>query len=160
MLPSASFPLIISSFLVLGGCGIVGFNGGLAGIVRDNLDEAEANAEREKAAQALRAAPPDALAIYYDVATGKVGYHVLSTPHAVCGPNGAPWNLSSATITQGQLPSGLNMDLQGIIEGTPDQPGRWVATIKYSDVGCRGKQYPDQNVTFDFTVTGDAVPRL
>jgi hypothetical protein len=156
-----SFPLLVASLLALGGCGIIGFNGGLGSIVRDNIDAAQTNADNERAAEALRAGPPDSLSIYYDVTTGKVGYHVLSSPRAVCGPNGASWSLSGATIAQGQLPSGLNFDPQhGIIEGTPDQPGNWVATIRYSDVGCRGKQYPDQNVTFNFTVTGDAVPRL
>ena len=143
---------VMLSSLLPAGCGI-------DAAIYYGVVDAQKKAERERKNAEARANVPTALGIYYSITNGKVGHHVYSEPRAYCGIDGEYWNSTSATLVGGQLPPGMSMD-GSRVRGTPDQPGRWVATIRFTGLGCRGKTYPDQDVTFDFTVQGDAVKGL
>lgn len=108
--------------------------------------------EEERREREFRAHPPESLPVNYRDTSGKVGYHMVASPGARCG---ATWNWNTVTLTRGSLPPGLR--LRGSrIEGTPTQPGSWQATIRFTGLECRGKTYPDQNVSVYFTIKGYA----
>ena len=143
----------------LAACGYVWY--GYPEYSRMLRDEKNQATRAERDAQ-LRANPPDALPISFSIYSGKVGHHVHSRAGAWCSLDNTPWSSSTPTVVGGTLPPGLSLRTDGNtrIEGTPEQPGRWTATIRFTNIGCRGKTYPDQDVTFEFSVEGDAVKGL
>ncbi|MFQ5692430.1 MAG: hypothetical protein ACE5IM_05230 [Nitrospinota bacterium] len=112
--------------------------------------------ERERREREFRAHPPASLPIWYRGTSGKVGYHMIAEPRARCG---STWQSSTATLVSGRLPAGLR--LRGSrIEGTPQSPGKWQVTVRFTGIKCRGKSYPDQNVEISFNIEGFAPRRV
>jgi hypothetical protein len=108
--------------------------------------------EQERQEREFREHPPAYLPISYYDTSGQVGYHMVASPRARCG---ATWNWDTVTLIGGSLPPGLY--LRGSkIEGTPTQPGNWQVTLEFTGLECRGKTYPDQDVSVNFTITGYA----
>ena len=104
----------------------------------------------------LKAAPPPTLRIWYVNTQGQAGYHMVADANARCGGS---WQASRVWLASGSLPPGLR--LSGYrIEGIPQSPGRWQASINYSGLVCRGQSYPDQTVNVDLTIEGDAPRRV
>lgn len=107
-------------------------------------------------AQPASSGPPAYLSISYDGTSGKVGHHMIAQPGAHCG---AVWTQQGTSHTSGTLPPGLQFDGSRIV-GTPRQPGRWRVVVNFRAPECRGKIYPDQNVTVDFNIEGIAPRRV
>lgn len=107
-------------------------------------------------AQPTPSGPPAYLHISYDGNSGKVGHHMIAQPRAYCG---ATWTQQGVLHTSGTLPPGLQFEGSRIV-GTPQQPGRWRIVTNFRAPECRGKIYPDQNVTVDFNIEGIAPRRV
>ena len=93
----------------------------------------------------------DYVNIWYIPLAGKVGYHFVSRPEARC-PGPEAWNSNYPTLEyNSSLPPGL--ELKGFnIEGTPTQPGSWYARVRFTNIVCGGKAYPDKVVDLDFYI--------
>ena len=69
------------------------------------------------------------------------------------------WKANYPTLAGGSLPPGLR--LRGFrIEGTPQRPGTWRATLKFTKIDCGGKRHPDENVDVHFNIRGLAPRRV
>ena len=101
-------------------------------------------------------AQPASLSIRYDGTSAKVGHHMIAQPGAYCGET---WTQQGVSHTSGTLPPGLQFDGSRIV-GTPQQPGRWQVVVNFRAPECRGKIYPDQDVTVDFNIEGVAPRRI
>lgn len=104
----------------------------------------------------FQSGPPAKLNIYYTGEFGKVGYHMTAIPRANCP---VTWNSNNPSIIRGELPPGLRLDGFDVV-GTPQQPGNWNVVIRFTNIFCQGKLYPDQDVSVYFVIQGDAPRKL
>ena len=98
------------------------------------------------------------LKIYYSVPWGRVGHHMtVGAPRA--SKCRVEWKARHPTLAGGSLPPGLR--LRGFrIEGTPQRPGTWRATLKFTKIDCGDKRHPDENVDVHFNIRGLAPRRV
>lgn len=92
--------------------------------------------------------PPPFLAIWYRNTAGQVGHHLTADPRANC-PEG--WQHSSAWLAGGRLPPGVRLEGANLV-GIPQIPGTWQATVKLTGLKCRGREYPDQDVSVELRI--------
>lgn len=121
--------------------------------------EWEESQRQEGEERQLKLAPPASLRIWYIGTYGKAGHHMTAEPRARCGPGSEMWYHSTASMVGGSLPPGLRLQ-QSRIAGTPEQPGRWQAQVRFTGLNCRGRTYPDQDVTVDLFIEGLAPRRV
>ncbi len=95
------------------------------------------------------------LNIWYVGTYGKAGHHMVAQPKGNCP---VTWNANNPTLVT-SLPPGLRLNAFNI-EGTPEQPGRWISKVRFTGLSCQGKSYSDQTVTIDFNIEGDAPRRI
>lgn len=99
------------------------------------------------------------LPIRFDNTTGQVGHHMIAQPGIARGICGGSWNSDEPYVVGGALPPGLRIVNSDIV-GTPQQPGRWIATLRFARIECGGKTYPDQEVVVTLEIKGIAPRRV
>lgn len=109
----------------------------------------------KKAIAALKG--PARLGIRYRDIQGHVGHHMSAAPSATCP--GGEWRAQGVRLVGGSLPEGLVLD-GSIIEGTPQQPGRWLLRLRFSGVTCKGQPYGDELVRVPLVIKGYAPRRV
>lgn len=89
--------------------------------------------------------------------TAKVGTRMQAKPAADCrNPEGAEgrWANTGARVVEGELPPGLVIE-DGAIAGSPEKPGTYKVTIKFSGVTCASVPVDDQLVDVTIAVAGN-----
>ena len=99
------------------------------------------------------------LPIRFDNTTGQVGHHMVAQPGVAKGVCGGSWNSDEPNVVRGALPPGLRI-VNADIVGTPQQPGRWIVTLRFARIECGGKIYPDQDVAVTLEIKGIAPRRV
>lgn len=94
--------------------------------------------------------PPPVLTVWYRNTAGQVGHHLMADPRANCTPT---WEHSNAWLTGGRLPPGVQLEGPNLV-GIPQIPGTWQATVKFTGLKCRGRMYPDQEVSVELRISG------
>lgn len=92
--------------------------------------------------------------------TGQVGHHMVAEtriPRGSCSDSGD--SFSVPYVVGGSLPLGMRIEGSDIV-GTPKQPGRWLVTLRYDRIRCKGKDYPAQDVPVTFDIQGIAPRRI
>ncbi|MBN2654166.1 MAG: hypothetical protein JXR79_03515 [Nitrospirae bacterium] len=102
-----------------------------------------------------RQAASTSLKLWYEGTYGKAGHHMVAQPKGSCP---VTWNANNPTLLS-TLPPGLKLNAFNI-EGTPEQPGRWISKVRFTGLSCQGKSYPDQTVTINFNIEGDAPRKI
>jgi len=94
--------------------------------------------------------------IWYRNTSGKVGHHMYATPRGNCTPS---WDYSTFRHLSGALPPGLRFH-GSRLEGVPQTPGRYLMTVRFGNVLCKGVKQGDRTVRVPIYITGVAAQRL
>jgi hypothetical protein len=102
-----------------------------------------------KRAKAKRDAAPGYLRVAYEPTNGIAQYHMVM--RAVSSNCPGDWKVGSASLVRGKLPSGMTLQRDHSITGTPDGSGTWVAGVGFTGLSCTGRDghvrtYADRTV--------------
>jgi hypothetical protein len=91
--------------------------------------------------------------------SAKVGLPVDWAPGARC--IGGGWH-GAAEVVTGALPPGLTLDnLQttGHITGVPTRAGTWYLRVRFAELSCADKTYPDSTQDLEIKTEGSSAPQ-
>ena len=91
---------------------------------------------------------------------GQVGHHMVAETRVPTGTCRQPGDsISPPYVVAGRLPPGMKVEGLDIV-GTPQQPGRWLVTLRYDGIRCGGHDHPTQDLPATFEIQGIAPRRV